>query len=88
MITSPRADEVSPAKLMGLVRGRWSLENGPRFLKDRWWDEDRHWSIRPELAERLAMPRDSALAASRVVPGLDEDMPIRARAAQLGRRIR
>ena len=88
LITSLKADEVSPAKLMGLVRGHWSVENGRHFLKDRWWDEDRQWSTRSGLAERLAMLRDSALTALRMVPGLDEGMPIRARADHLGRRIR
>ena len=88
LITSLGADEVSPERLMDLVRGHWSIENGPHFIKVRWWDEDRQWSIRPGLAERLAMLRDSALTALRPVPGLDEDMPIRARADHLGRKIR
>ena len=88
LITSLGADEVSPERLMDLVRGHWSVENGLHFIKDRWWDEDRQWSIRPGLAERLAMLRDSALTALRLVPGLDETMPIRARADHLGRRIR
>jgi Transposase DDE domain len=88
LITSLKADEVSPKRLMELVRGHWSVENGLHFVKDRWWDEDRQWSIRPGLAERLAMLRDSALTALRLVPGVPEDMPIRARADHLGRKIR
>jgi predicted transposase YbfD/YdcC len=88
LATSLGADEVSPERLLELVRGHWSVENGLHFIKDRWWDEDRQWSIRPGLAERLAMLRDSALTALRLVPGLAEDMPIRARADHLGRKIR
>jgi hypothetical protein len=88
LITSLGADEVSPKRLMELVRGHWSVENGLHFLKDRWWDEDRQWSTRPGLAERLAMLRDSALTALRLVPGVAEDMPIRARADHLGRKLR
>jgi predicted transposase YbfD/YdcC len=88
LITSLKADQVSPERLMDLVRGHWSVENGLHFVKDRWWDEDRQWSIRPGLAERLAMLRDSALTALRLVPGVAEDMPIRARADHLGRKIR
>jgi hypothetical protein len=88
LITSLGADEVSPRRLMELVRGHWSVENGLHFIKDRWWDEDRQWSIRPGLAERLAMLRDSALTALRVLPGVAEDMPMRARADHLGRKIR
>ncbi len=88
LITSLAADEVSPKRLMELVRGHWSVENGLHFIKDRWWDEDRQWSTRPGLAERLATLRDSALTALRLIPGLDEGMPIRARADHLGRKIR
>ena len=46
---------------MDLVRGHWGVENGLHFIKDRWWDEDRQWSLRPGLAERLAMLRDTAV---------------------------
>jgi hypothetical protein len=88
LITSLGADEVSPKRLMELVRGHWSVENGLHFIKDRWWDEDRQWSTRPGLAERLAMLRDSALTALRLVPGVAEGMPIRARADHLGRKVR
>jgi hypothetical protein len=68
-ISGLKADEASPKRLMGWVRGHWSVENGLHFVKDRWWDEDRQWGIRPGLAERLAMPRDSALTGLRLVPG-------------------
>jgi hypothetical protein len=88
LITSLGGDEVSPSRLMGLVRGHWSVENGLHFLKDRWWDEDRQWSRRPGLAARLAALRDAALAALRLIPGLPEDLPIRARADHLSRRLR
>ncbi len=88
LITSLKADEVSPERLMELVRGHWSVENGLHFIKDRWRDEDRQWSIRAGLAERLSMLRDSALTALRLVPGLADEMPIRARADHLGRKIR
>ena len=77
-ITSLSGDEVSPQKLMRLSRGHWGVENKLHFIKDRWWDEDRQWSRRPGLAERLAMIRDSVLTALRLVPGLPEDLPIRA----------
>ena len=88
MVTSLGGDEVSPRRLMGLARGHWGVENGLHFIKDRWWDEDRQWSVRPGLAERLAALRDAALAALRLIPGLPEDLPIRARADHLSRRLR
>jgi predicted transposase YbfD/YdcC len=88
LVTSLRADGVSPKRLMVLVRGHWGVENGLHFIKDRWWDEDRQWSVRPGLAERMAMLRDAALTALRLIPGLPEDLPIRARADHLGRKLR
>jgi predicted transposase YbfD/YdcC len=87
-VTSLSADEVSPGRLLRWVRGHWGVENGLHFIKDRWWDEDRQWSTRPGLAERLAMLRDAALAALRVLPGVPEGVPIRARADHLGRKLR
>ncbi len=87
-VGSPSADEVSPARLMRRVRGHWCVENGLHFIKDRWWDEDRQWSTRPGLAERLAMLRDAALTALHVLPGVPEDLSIRGRADHLGRKLR
>ena len=87
-VGSSSADEVSPPQLMRRVRGHWCVENGLHFLKDRWWDEDRQWSTRPGLAERLAMLRDAALTALHVLPCVAEDLPIRARADHLGRKLR
>lgn len=28
------------------MRGHWSIENQLHFVKDRWWDEDRHHTRR------------------------------------------
>jgi predicted transposase YbfD/YdcC len=86
-VTSLAADEVSPEQLLRWVRGHWCAENGLHFLKDRWWDEDRQWSTRPGLAERLAMLRDAALTALRVLPDVRDDLPIRGRADHLGRKL-
>ena len=87
-VTSLSADAISPERLLRLVRGHWCVENGLHFIKDRWWDEDRQWSIRPGLAERMAMLRDAALTALRLIPGLPQGLPIRARADHLGRKLR
>lgn len=86
-VVSLGADEATPKRLMAAVRGHWGVENGLHFIKDRWWDEDRQWSIRPGLAERLAVLRDAALAALRLIPGVPDDLPIRGRADHLGRRL-
>ena len=87
-VASLEADEASPKYLMNTIRGHWGVENRQHFIKDRWWDEDRQWSKRPGLAERLATLRDGALAALRLIPGLPEDLPIRSRADHLGRKLR
>ncbi len=87
-VTSLSADEVSPARLLRWVRGHWCVEHGLHFIKDRWWDEDRQWSTRPGLAERLATLRGAALTALRVLPGVPDDLPIRGRADHLGRKLR
>lgn len=87
-VASLEADKASPKRLMDTVRGHWGVENGLHFIKDRWWDEDRQWSTRPGLAERLAVLRDGALAALRLIPGLPDDLPMRGRADHLSRRLR
>ena len=87
-IASISSDKVSSQELMRLSRGHWGVENKLHFIKDRWWDEDRQWSKRTGLAERLATLRDSALTALRLIPDLPETLPIRARADHLGRKPR
>ncbi|WP_145266661.1 hypothetical protein [Tautonia plasticadhaerens] len=67
---------------MDLVRGHSSVENGLHFINDRWWDEDRRRRTRPGLAERVAMLRDTGPTALRLLPGVPEDLPIRARGDQ------
>ncbi len=86
-ITSLRGDQNSPERLLRLIRGHWLVENQLHYIKDRWWDEDRQWSRRPGLAERLAMLRDAALAMLRLFPGLPRELPIRARADHMGRTL-
>jgi len=51
---------------MKTIRGHWQVENCLHFEKDRWWDEDRHWTIRPGLAERLACLTNIALSCLRL----------------------
>ena len=74
---------VTPQELMRRARGHWQVENSPHFVKDRWWDEDRHYSKRPGLAERLAVLLNVALTLLRLAEGFDDGLPMRARADQL-----
>jgi hypothetical protein len=60
--------------------GHWRVENNRHNIKDRWRDEDRHWSCRPGLAERLVVLLNAALDVLRLPGAFDEKLPIRARA--------
>jgi hypothetical protein len=74
---------VPAAVLMALARNHWQVENCLHFVKDRWWDEDRHYSKRPGLAERLAGLLNAALTVLRVAWPFDQGLPLRGRADQL-----
>jgi hypothetical protein len=87
-VTSLSAVAVSPERLLPLIRGHWCIMNGLHFLKDRWQDEDRQGSTRPGSAEHLAMLRDVAPKALHLVPGVPDELPIRARADHWGLKIR
>ena len=80
-VSSLDPDRVSPQDLLGYVRGHWHIENGLHFVKDRWWDEDRHWVRRPGLPARLALLTTAALTALRLLfPG---NLPLRRQADRL-----
>lgn len=76
-------DQVTPADLMSYIRGHWQVENCLHFIKDRWWDEDRHYSCRPGLANSLAALVNMALTLLRLSEQFAEKLPMRARADQL-----
>ncbi len=82
--TSLDPEAVTPARLLELVRGHWQIENGLHFIKDRWWDEDRHYSKQPGLAEGFAVLLNAVVTVLRATepPGAGE--PLRARADALG----
>lgn len=74
-------DTVTAADLQEYARGHWQVENCLHFVKDRWWDEDRHYTARPGLAEVFASLTNAALAVLRLIhlPG----QPLRATAEQI-----
>jgi len=76
-------DEVSPEELMGNGRGHWGVENSLHFIKDRWWDEDRHYMKRPGLAVVLAGMVTWSLALLRSSDRFPADVPMRGRADRL-----
>ena len=64
-VTSLDPDTTTPKQLLKHVRDHWQVENCLHYVKDRWWDEDRHWNKRPGLAERLASLANVALSLLR-----------------------
>jgi Transposase DDE domain len=82
-VSSLDPDRVTPADLLRLARGHWQIENSLHFVKDRWWDEDRHYSIRPGLADTLAALVNMALTLLRLSERFAEELPLRGRADQL-----
>lgn len=74
---------ISSERLMSLIRGHWQIENNLHFVKDRWWDEDRHWLRRPGLASRCATLLNAALTVLRLTKAFLPKLPLRARADEL-----
>jgi predicted transposase YbfD/YdcC len=77
-ISSLDPGQVTAPELLQHVRHHWRLENGLHFLKDRWWDEDRHHTRRPGLAACLAAINNAAISIHRLRS--DPCLPLRAAA--------
>lgn len=77
-ITSLDPGSVTAEQLLAAVRGHWQIENSLFFLKDRWWDEDRHPLRRPGLGEAFAQLNSYATTALRAL--YPATLPLRARA--------
>ena len=73
--------QVTAADLLQMVRQHWRIENGLHFIKDRWWDEDRHHTRRPGLSACMAAINNAALSIHRLKS--NPDIPIRASADQV-----
>lgn len=70
-------------ELLAAVRGHWQVENGLHFIKDRWWDEDRHYSTRPRVALGFAVLLNAVVTVLRTTADPQDDQPLRARADAL-----
>jgi predicted transposase YbfD/YdcC len=75
-LTSASPDDVSASELLNATRNHWQVENCVFFVKDRWWDEDRHWTKRPGLSQWLAQLTTAATMVLRFSRTTDE--PLRA----------
>lgn len=65
-VASISPDDITAAELLAAVRQHWHIENCIFFLKDRWWDEDRHWTRRPGLSQWLAKLTTAATNVLRI----------------------
>lgn len=65
--TSLDPGSVTASGLQSYVRDHWQVENCLHFIKDRWWDEDRHYTKRPGLAEVFASLTNAALSVLRLI---------------------
>jgi len=77
-ISSLNPDHTMPDDLLDNIRRHWEVENSLHFTKDRWWDEDRHHTRRPGLADRFASLTNAALSVLRFLR--KPDQPLRATA--------
>ncbi len=77
-ITSLDPGCVNASQLQAWIRGHWQIENCLHFIKDRWWDEDRHPLRRPGLGERYAALLNAALSVLRLLH--DPSRPLKATA--------
>ena len=80
-VTSLDPDLVSAYDLLRLIRGHWQVENCLHFVKDRLWDEDRHWTRRPGLGVVFAALTNAAVSVLRLLPGTEPIL--RARTEQI-----
>jgi predicted transposase YbfD/YdcC len=78
---------ISAGGLLKLIRGHWQVENSLHYIKDRWWDEDRHYTKQDRLGEGMTVLRNAAVSILRAAPTFGDGEPIRARADWLARDI-
>jgi predicted transposase YbfD/YdcC len=69
---------VTADELLAYARAHWQVENSLFFVKDRWWDEDRHWTRRAGVAEWLTQLTTAATTVLRLRGS--PKLPLRGRA--------
>jgi predicted transposase YbfD/YdcC len=81
-VTSIDPASVTASELQSYVHGHWEVENCLHFIKDRWWDEDRHYTKRPGLAEVFASLTNAALSVLRLIHTVGQPLRATAEATQ------
>ncbi len=64
-VTSLSAARATPAQLLELVRGHWSIENKSHWVRDVTFDEDRSQVCRGHIAQVMAALRNTAIGLLR-----------------------
>jgi predicted transposase YbfD/YdcC len=77
------AGRVAPSRFLQLVRGHWLVENSLHYVKDRWWDEDRHSCRRPGLARAFTTMMTAAQSVLRATSPEGPEGPVKPRADEL-----
>lgn len=63
--TSLSADRADPARVLGLVREHWTIENRVHYVRDRVFDEDRSQVRRRAAPQVMATLRNVAMSILR-----------------------
>ena len=58
---------VTPGDLQKLVRDHWQVDNCLHFVKDRWWEEDRHYLKHPSVSHPFIELTNAALSLLRLL---------------------
>jgi len=66
-LSSLEPSNVHPYDLQKLVRDHWQVENCLHFVKDRWWDEDRHYLKHPKVSNPFIELTNAALSLLRLL---------------------
>ena len=73
-VSSLDPSAVLPREIQKLIRDHWQVENCLHFVKDRWWDEDRHYLKQPGLGDAFVELTNAALSLLRLLQQTDESL--------------
>lgn len=87
-ITSLACEKASPARLLGLNRGHWSIENRLHWVRDVTFDEDRSQVRRGRAAHAMASLRNLAIGLLRLARAVNIAAALRHCAAKPHKALR
>lgn len=87
-ITSLACEKASPARLLGLNRGHWTIENRLHWVRDVTFDEDRSQVRRGGAAHAMASLRNLAIGLLRLAGAVNIAAALRHCAAKLHKALR